>query len=173
MHDMERAGIEIVNLLIDHRPAIGHHPFGAAGSGSASAQTQAIPFRKQGIDLLTWPLIRRAVKLVRTAPLAAGPLGLVALLNVVLLLLCFSCWDRPSSCNRGSRSRNCPRVVQPAAAGQRPVVTLQPGPPLRIFYRDQRVTLAELGRQLAAYHGSRARSSCAPMAARPTSPWSR
>ena len=34
------------------------------------------------------------------------------------------------------------------------LVTLQPGPPLRIFYQDQRVTLAELGRQLAAYRGS-------------------
>ena len=28
MHDMERAGIEIVNLLVDHRPATEIIPFG-------------------------------------------------------------------------------------------------------------------------------------------------
>ncbi len=94
------------------------------------------------------------MKLTRTAPLSAGPLGFVALLNVVLLLLFFFVL--------GSSL-----VLQPGVAVTLPsasfnlspqvnarLVTLQPGPPLRIFYQDQRVTLAELGRQLAAYRGS-------------------
>ncbi len=47
IHDMERAGIEIVNLLMDHRPAIGVLPFGAAGGLPAPVQPPAIPFRKR------------------------------------------------------------------------------------------------------------------------------
>ena len=47
MHDMERAGIEIVNLLVDHRPAVGVIPFGATGVLGAPVQGQAIPFRTQ------------------------------------------------------------------------------------------------------------------------------
>ena len=34
------------------------------------------------------------------------------------------------------------------------LVTLQPGPPLRIFYQDEPVTLEQLGRRLAEYRGS-------------------
>ena len=45
MHDMERAGIEIVNLLMDHRPAVGVIPFGSAGGVPALPQPQAIAFR--------------------------------------------------------------------------------------------------------------------------------
>ena len=95
------------------------------------------------------------MKLVRSAPLAAGPLGLVALLNVVLLLLLFFLLGSSFVLQPGIE------VTQlPAASFNLPpqfnarLVTLQPGPPLRIFYQDQRVTIEELGRQLASYHGS-------------------
>ena len=95
------------------------------------------------------------MKLVRSAPLAAGPLGLVALLNVVLLLLLFFLLGSSFVLQPGIE---VPQL--PAASFNLPpqfnarLVTLQPGPPLRIFYQDQRVTLEELGRQLANYHGT-------------------
>ena len=95
------------------------------------------------------------MKLTRSTPLPSGPLGLVALVNVVLLLLFFFVL--------GSSF-----VLQPGIAVTLPfsqftlppqvdaqLVTMQPGPPLRIFYHDQQVTVAELGRQLANYRGSR------------------
>ena len=95
------------------------------------------------------------MKLVRSAPLSAGPLGMVALLNVVLLLLLFFLLGSSFVLQPGIE------VTQlPAASFNLPpqfnarLVTLQPGPPLRIFYQDQRVTIEELGRQLASYHGS-------------------
>ena len=95
------------------------------------------------------------MKLVRSAPLAAGPLGLVALLNVVLLLLLFFLLGSSFVLQPGIE------VTQlPAASFNLPpqfnarLVTLQPGPPLRIFYQDQRVSLEELGHQLANYHGT-------------------
>ena len=95
-----------------------------------------------------------AGKLTRSTPLPSGPLGLVALLNVVLLLLFFFLL--------GSSF-----VLQPGIAVTLPfsqftlppqvdaqLVTMQPGPPLRIFYHDQPVSVEELGRQLASYRGS-------------------
>ena len=42
MHDMERAGIEIVNLLVDHRPATEIIPFG----GGSTPGAQVVDFRK-------------------------------------------------------------------------------------------------------------------------------
>ncbi len=95
------------------------------------------------------------MKLVRSAPIAAGPLGLVALLNVVLLLLLFFLLGSSFVLQPGIEVTQLPSAsfnLPPQVNAQ--YVTLQPGPPLRIFYRDQRVTLAELGHQLAAYHGS-------------------
>ena len=41
LHDMERAGIEIVNLLVDQRPATEIIPFG----GGATASAQVVDFR--------------------------------------------------------------------------------------------------------------------------------
>ncbi len=95
------------------------------------------------------------MKLIRTSTsLPALPLSLVALVNVVLLLLLFFLL--------GSSF-----VLQPGIAVTLPfsqfnlppqvnarLVTLQPGPPLRIFYDDQPVTLEQLGRRLAEYRGS-------------------
>ena len=46
LHDMERAGIEIVNLLTDHRNAPGIIPFGP-GSVEGGAAAQVVEFRKQ------------------------------------------------------------------------------------------------------------------------------
>ena len=94
------------------------------------------------------------MKLTRSTPLPSGPLGFVALLNVVLLLLFFFVL--------GSSF-----VLQPGIAVTLPfsqfslppqvdaqLVTMQPGPPPQIFYRDQPVSVEELGRQLASYRGS-------------------
>ena len=95
------------------------------------------------------------MKLVRSAPLAAGPLGLVALLNVVLLLLLFFLLGSSFVLQPGIEVTQLPFSsfnLPPQASARR--VTLQPGPPLRIFYQNQRVTLDELGRLLAAYHGT-------------------
>ena len=47
IHDMERAGIEIVNLLVDHRPVVGVIPFGTVGGVPGPVQPQAFPFRSQ------------------------------------------------------------------------------------------------------------------------------
>lgn len=95
------------------------------------------------------------MKLVRSAPLAAGPLGLVALLNVVLLLLLFFLLGSSFVLQPGIEVSQLPAASfnLPPQFNTR-LVTLQPGPPLRIFYQDQRVTLEELGRQLANYHGT-------------------
>ena len=95
------------------------------------------------------------VKLTRSAPLATGPLGLVSLLNVVLLLLFFFLLGSSFVLQPGvmvTRLPYSPFNLPPQVNAQ--LVTLQPGPPLRIFYRDQRVTLEELGKQLAAYRGN-------------------
>jgi biopolymer transport protein ExbB len=46
LHDMERAGIEVVNLLVDHRTAAGIIPFGPGGT-DPGASTQVVEFRKQ------------------------------------------------------------------------------------------------------------------------------
>jgi len=98
--------------------------------------------------------VASAVKLSRTAPLAAGPLGLVALLNVVLLLMFFFVLGSSMVLQPGLAVTLPPASFNLSPQINARLVTLQPGPPLRIFYQDQRVTLAELGRQLAAYRGS-------------------
>ena len=79
----------------------------------------------------------------------------MALLNVVLLLLLFFLLGSSFVLQPGievtqlpSSSFNLPPQVNAR------LVTLQTGPTLRIFYQDQRVSLAELGSQLAAYHGT-------------------
>ena len=89
------------------------------------------------------------MKLVRSAPLAAGPLGLVALLNVVLLLLLFFLLGSSFVLQPGIEVTQLPAASfnLPPQINAR-FVTLQPGPPLRIFYQDQRVTLDELGRRV-------------------------
>ena len=95
------------------------------------------------------------MKLTRSAPLAAGPLGLVALLNVVLLLLYFFLLGSSFVLQPGvlvNRLPYSPFNLPPQVNARQ--VTLQAGPPLRIFYQDRRVTLEELGKQLAAYRGS-------------------
>lgn len=95
------------------------------------------------------------MKLTRSAPLAAGPLGLVSLLNVVLLLLLFFLLGSSFVLQPGvmvTRLPYSPFNLPPQVNAK--LVTLQPGPPLRIFYQDQRVTLEELGKQLATYRGS-------------------
>ena len=43
MHDMERAGIEIVNLLVDHRVDTDIIPFG----GGTQTTAQVVDFRKK------------------------------------------------------------------------------------------------------------------------------
>ena len=95
------------------------------------------------------------MKLTRSAPLAAGPLGLVSLLNVVLLLLFFFLLGSSFVLQPGVMVTRLPSSSfdLPPQVNSR-FVTLQPGPPLRIFYQDQRVTLEELGKQLAAYRGN-------------------
>ena len=45
IHDMERAGIEIVNLLVDHRDAAGIIPFGKRSEDNPAAQM--VDFRKK------------------------------------------------------------------------------------------------------------------------------
>ena len=46
LHDMERAGIEIVNLLTDNRKPTGIIPFGP-GASEAGPAAQVVDFRKQ------------------------------------------------------------------------------------------------------------------------------
>lgn len=94
------------------------------------------------------------MKLTRTPPFAAGPLGLVALVNVVLLLLFFFVLGSSLVLQPGVAVTLPPASFNLSPQVNARLVTLQPGPPLRIFYQDQRVTLPELGRQLAAYRGS-------------------
>ena len=74
------------------------------------------------------------MKLVRSAPLAAGPLGLVALLNVVLLLLLFFLLGSSFVLQPGIEVTQLPAASfnLPPQVNAR-LITLQPGPPLRIF----------------------------------------
>ena len=95
------------------------------------------------------------MKLIRSAPLTVGPLGIVSLLNVVLLLLFFFLLGSSFVLQPGvmvSRLPYSPFNLPPQVNARQ--ITLQPGPPLRIFYQDRRVTLEELGKQLAAYRGT-------------------
>lgn len=94
------------------------------------------------------------MKLVRSKPLPSGIIGLVALLNVILLLLFFYVLGSSFVLQPGIA------VTLPSSEFNLPpqsnarIITVQPGPPVRIFYQDQPVTSAELDRQLAAYQGS-------------------
>ncbi len=95
------------------------------------------------------------MKLTRTATsVSALPLGLVAVVNVVLLLLFFFLLGSSFVLQPGIAvtlpfsSFNLPPQVNAR------FVTLQPGPPLRIFYQDEPVTLEQLGQRLAEYRGS-------------------
>ncbi len=95
------------------------------------------------------------MKLTRTAAtVSALPLGLVAVVNVVLILLFFFLLGSSFVLQPGIS------VTLPFSAFNLPpqvnarLVTLQPGPPLRIFYQDEPVTLEQLGRRLAEYRGS-------------------
>ncbi len=95
------------------------------------------------------------MKLTRTATtVSALPLGLVAVVNVVLILLFFFLLGSSFVLQPGVA------VTLPFSALSLPpqvnarLVTLQPGPPLRIFYQDEPVTLEQLGRRLAEYRGS-------------------
>jgi biopolymer transport protein ExbD len=95
-----------------------------------------------------------AVKLTRSVQLSAGPMGLVALLNVVLLLLFFFLLGSSFVLQPGIAVSLpfSPYNLAPQANAR--LVTLQGGPPLRIYLQDRAVNLEELGRQLAAYRGS-------------------
>ena len=95
------------------------------------------------------------MKLSRTAsPVSVLPLGLVATVNVVLILLFFFLLGSSFVLQPGIAvtlpfsSFNLPPQVNAR------LVTLQPGPPLRIFYQDEPVTLEQLGQRLAEYRGS-------------------
>ena len=95
-----------------------------------------------------------AVKLSRSVQLSAGLMGVVALLNVVLLLLFFFLLGSSFVLQPGIAVTLpfSPFNLAPQANAQ--LVTLQAGPPLRIYLQDRAVSLDELGRQLAAYRGS-------------------
>ena len=94
------------------------------------------------------------MKLTRSKPIPPGVIGLVALLNVTLLLLFFYVLGSSFVLQPGIA------VTLPSSEFNLPpqsnarLITVQPGPPIRIFYQDQPVTAEELGRQLAAYQGS-------------------
>ena len=95
------------------------------------------------------------MKLSRTASsVSVLPLGLVATVNVVLILLFFFLLGSSFVLQPGIAvtlpfsSFNLPPQVNAR------LVTLQPGPPLRIFYQDEPVTLEQLGRRLTEYRGS-------------------
>ena len=95
------------------------------------------------------------MKLTRTAAsVSALPLGLVAVVNVVLLLLFFFLLGSSFVLQPGIAvtlpfsSFNLPPQVDAR------LVTLQPGPPLRIFYQDEPVTLDGLRQRLTEYRGS-------------------
>ncbi len=83
-----------------------------------------------------------------------GIIGLVALMNVILLLLFFYTLGSSFVLQPGIS------VTLPASEFDLPpqsnarLITVQPGPPARIFYQDQPVTAEELDRQLATYQGS-------------------
>ena len=94
------------------------------------------------------------MKLTRTAALAGSPLGLAALLNVVLLLMFFFVLGSSMVLQPGLAVTLPPASFTLSPQVNARLVTLQPGTPPRIFYQEQRVTLEELGRQLSAYRGS-------------------
>lgn len=94
------------------------------------------------------------MKLTRTKPLPPGIMGLVALLNVTLLLLFFYVLGSSFTLQPGISVTLPPSEFNLPPQSNARLITVQPGPPIRIFYQDQPVTAEELGRQLAAYKGS-------------------
>ena len=81
-------------------------------------------------------------------------MGFVALVNVVLLLLFFFLLGSSFVLQPGiavtlpfSRFNLPPQV-------DAQIITMQPGPPPRVFYHDRQVSVDELDRQLAAFGGS-------------------
>lgn len=94
------------------------------------------------------------MKLTRSVPLPAGPLGLAALVNVVLLLLFFFLLGSSFVLQPGLA------VTLPVSRFNLPpqvdaqVVSMQAGPPARIYYRDQQITIPALGEALASFRGS-------------------
>ncbi len=96
------------------------------------------------------------MKLTRTAsPVSVLPLGLVATVNVVFILLFFFLLGSSFVLQPGIAvtlpfsSFNLPPQVNART------VTLQSGDTsVRIFYQDEPVTLEQLGQRLAAYRGS-------------------
>ena len=90
------------------------------------------------------------MKLTRTAAsVSALPLGLVAVVNVVLLRLGAGLVHPAGiAVPRPFSAFNLPPQVNAR------LVTLQPGPPLRIFYQGEPVTLDGLRQRLAEYRGS-------------------
>ena len=95
------------------------------------------------------------MKLSRSAAsISALPLGLVAVVNVVLLLLFFFLLGSSFVLQPGiTVSLPFSTFNLPPQVNAR-LVTLQPGPPLRIFYQDELVTLEQLGQRLTEYRGS-------------------
>lgn len=94
------------------------------------------------------------MKLTRSAALTPGPLGFVALVNVVLLLLFFFLLGSSFVLQPGI-AVNLPTSrfnLPPQVDAQ--IVSMQAGPPARVFYRDQQVTVPALGRALSAFRGS-------------------
>ena len=81
-------------------------------------------------------------------------MGLVALLNVTLLLLFFYVLGSSFTLQPGISVTLPPSEFNLPPQSNARLITVQPGPPIRIFYQDQPVTAEELGRQLAAYKGS-------------------
>lgn len=94
------------------------------------------------------------MKLTRSAPLPSGPLGLAALVNVVLLLLFFFLLGSSFVLQPGiAVSLPASRFNLPPQVGAQ-IVSMQAGPPARIYYRDQAITLPGLGKALANFRGS-------------------
>jgi biopolymer transport protein ExbD len=94
------------------------------------------------------------MKLTRSAPLSPAPLGLTALINVVLLLLFFFLLGSSFVLQPGIAVTLPSSIFNLPPQVNAQIITMQPGPPPRIFYRDRKVSLDELGRELIAFRGS-------------------
>ncbi len=138
MHEMERAGIEVVHMLTDLERAERHHHLSAATRRPASAPV-VIRLRP-----------RLPMKLSRTKEYHFGWLGVISMIDVVFLLIFFFLL-----------SSNF--VLQPGISVSLPVSRFTLGPQINpqiisitggaapaIYFRDQKVALEQLGPLLDA-----------------------
>ncbi len=132
MHEMERAGIEVVHMLTDREPSRRHHHL----SGACGRTRSALVFRPGG---------RCRMKLSRTKDYQFSWLAAIPLLDVIFLLIFFLVLSSNFILQPGiSVSVPLSRfTLGPQINPQ--IISITGGAAPAIYFRDQKVALDQLG----------------------------